>query len=320
MAYNPAGNLTSDAGKAHLSTVYYMRKALGVLMEMFHFRGVTESDILPKRSGPTVQWFRPTLPGSNTTPSSEGTVGTSLTSESTTVSATVSQYSDFYSWSTFLDETNIDATAERHVMLLSYRAAKTVDTLARAEFDTQSGQRVATEGATFTVGDIRRARAILAGRNVRGGPRGRKQFTLIIHPYVTYDLKSDNTAGGFIDVMKYANPGGLLAGEVGQIDNTTILETTNVRTSGTAPNVLYDSYFVGEGAVGSVDLGGSGPSEVRDPMNQTFNIRVGSGGPSLPDPEGNIGGWCSYRFVTAVKTLDTTNPRLRIIQADASLV
>lgn len=320
MAYAPAGNMTTDAGKTHLATVYYKRVALDNLYQNFYFMDGTEPDEIPLRNGPTVQWYRYTLPGATTTPSSEGTVGTSLTSPSTTVSATVSQYSDFYSISTFLEETAIDPVVENHVKLLSYRFAKSVDTILRTEFDSTTTPELNTIGATFTAADIRRGNALLRGVDLRKGPRGRSENLCIAHPYVIYDLKADNTAGGFIDILKYARPTQFANGEVGMIDGTAIVETTNVKTSGTAPNVLYHTYQIGGGAVGAVELAGRGPSKVRDPEKQTFRVNVVKGGPNTADPEGNIGSFVSGRYVMVAKILDSTNYRYRVHKADASLV
>ncbi len=131
---------------------------------------------------------------------------------------------------------------------------------------------------------------------------------------------SDNTAGGFIDLLKYTAGTRVMDGEVGKVDNFRVLETTNVATSGTAPNVLYNNYLVGKGAVGAVDLPGAGPSPVTDPSKESFKINVIPGGPSQSDPEGMIGGYVSYRAVTVHKILDATNYRFRRVQADASLV
>ena len=91
MAYSPASNTTNTATLAHLATVYYKTRALDQLKQMFMFLEGTEPDDIPQRVGKTVQWYRYTLFGANTTASSEGVVGTGLPLTSTTVSATVSE-------------------------------------------------------------------------------------------------------------------------------------------------------------------------------------------------------------------------------------
>lgn len=314
----PAGNTTLTVGLNHLATVFYKKTALDVLRQMNRFPDLCEPDDLPQRSGKTVQWYRyNTLPAS-TTPHAEGVPGVSLTMGSTTVSGTVSEYADFVSISTLLKETSISNEIQAAADELGYRASISVDTITRSEFDGNSSALINTLGAAFTAQDIRSVVATLKAANVR--PKANGEFMAVIHPYTTYDLQSDNTAGGFIDLAKYAQPDLMRSGEIGKIANTTVAESTNVGTSGTAPDVLYYAYIVGKGAVGAVDLAGSGPSKVTDPSRQAFKVNVIPGGPSASDPEGVIGGYVSYRFVFLAKTLDSTNLRYRIVKANATLV
>ena len=147
-----------------------------------------------------------------------------------------------------------------------------------------------------------------------------------MHPYVLYDLMSDNTAGGFIDVLKYNNAsqlmdgGTAMSGEAGKMAGCRILKSTNVGSTGTAPQVKYYTYIVGKGAVGAIELSGSGPTTVRNPENQRFAINVIKGGPGPSDPEGMIGSYVSYRFVFVAKTLDSTTYRYRIVYSDSSII
>lgn len=325
MPYAPAGQTSQSAGLTHLATVWYNRKGLDQLRQMYRFQAACEPDEVPLRVGKTAQFYRYTLLAANTNPSAEGVIGNSVAQATTTVSATLSEYSDFTTLSTLLDETAIDPIVENHASNLGYRAGLTVDTLCRTEFDANAGATVATVGAYASVQDARKAVANLGAINVR--PRNGDEFLGIVHPYVLYDIKSDNTAGGFIDVMKYANPQAMIEGwqavegEAGKVEGVRLVKSTNVGTSGTAPNVLYNWYIVGKGAVGAISLSGRGPSNVTNPAKQDFRIATVRGGqPSIYDPEGKIGAAVSYRFVFVVKTLDATNLRYKIVQADASLV
>jgi len=282
--------------------------------------------MVPRRSGKTVQWFRYALLGANTTPAPEGTVGNSNTLSTVTLSGTVSEYSDFITVSTLLDETAIDPIVQNASEQLGYAAGLSVDTIIKAAFDGQSSATLtpATLGTFATVDDLRRAKALLEGVDVR--PKDDKYYYCIMHPYIIYDIKSDSTAGGFIDLMKWADPKVFLEppnpfdDPVGVVENIKIWATTNVTTSGSSPNVLYSAYVVGRGAAGAVDLQGSGPSRVEDPSKQQFRINVIRGGPQIADPAGMIGAAVSYRYVFLTQILDTTNLRYRIFKPDASLV
>jgi len=282
--------------------------------------------MVPRRSGKTVQWFRYNLLGANTTPAPEGTVGNSNTLSTVTLSGTVSEYSDFITVSTLLDETAIDPIVQNAAEQLGYSAGLSVDTIIKAAFDGQASAVLspATLGTYASVDDLRRAKALLEGTDVR--PKDDKYYYAILHPYIIYDIKSDNTAGGFIDLMKWADPKVFLEppnpfdDPVGVVENIKIWATTNVTTSGSAPNVLYSAYVVGRGAAGAVDLQGSGPSRVEDPSKQQFRINVIRGGPQIADPAGMIGAAVSYRYVFLTQILDTVNLRYRIFKPDASLV
>ena len=317
-SYAPAGSTTQTPTFTHLATVYYEKSSLDRLTAMFRFYQVCEPHPIPQGSGKTIQMNRFILPGFNTTPAAEGVIGTPVQQASQIVTATVEQYSDFMSTSALLNETNIVNTVDQMSDDLSYRAAGTVDTIIRTEIDGNTAANQATIGAFLTAADFKKAVALLAGINVR--PRFDNYFFSVIHPYVIYDLITDNTAGGFIDALKYMAGRQVLAGEVGEIAMCRLLTSTNVGTSGASPNVLYNTYVMGKGGLGIVDLTGRGPDQVVDPQKERFKLNVVKGGPSPADPVGEIDMYVSYRFVFAAKTLDTTNLRFKIIQADASIV
>lgn len=325
MAYAPASNLTTTPSLTHLATVYYERKALDTLMQRFVFREGCVGDIIPKRVGKTVQFYRYSLFAANTTPAPEGTVGTGLPLTTTTITAAVSEYADYITLSTLLTETAIDPITENAADMLGYRAGLSADTITRLEFDSNAASvQVSTIGATFAAADLRRQTMLLEGQNVR--PLAGENFLCIIHPYILYDLMSDNTAGGFIDVMRYANPqaildnGQALNGEAGKMGGCRILKSTNVGSTGSAPNTYYYTYVIGKGAVGAVDLAGVGPTKVMDPEKQMFKVNVIQGGPQIADPEGMIGAAVSYRFVYTAQTLDSTTYRYGIVLSNSSII
>ena len=316
--YAPAGMTTQSPGYTHLATVHYEKRSLERLEAMFRFYQVCEPHDLPQGAGRTIQMNRYTLPGFNTIPAAEGVIGAPVPQATTTLTATVEQYSDFMSASALLTETDINPTNDRMADDLSYRATGTVDTIIRTEIDSNTSAKVSTLGAYLSAADFKSNVALLLGINVR--PRFDNYFFSVIHPYVVYDLISDNTAGGFIESLKYQSGRQVLAGEVGEIGMCRLLTSTNVGTSGTAPNVLYSTYIMGSGGIGIVNLTGKGPDNVVDPRKQRFTLNTIKGGPSASDPVGEIAYYTSYRFVFAAKTLDTTNLRFKIVTADASLV
>lgn len=318
MPYAPPGSSTQTAGLTHQATVFYERTNLDRLYPMFRFGQIPEPHPLPMNSGKTIQMKRYALPGFNTTPAAEGVIGSPVGQASTTITSVVEQYSDFMSTSSLLSETDISNTREQMKEDLSYRAAGTVDTIIRTEIDSNTAGLVSTQGGSLSAADFKANVSLLKGINVK--PLQGEDFVGVQHPYVTYDLISDNTAGGFIDALKYANGTQVLNGEVGKVGGVRIMESTNVGTAGASPNVQYYTYIFGKGGFGQVDLMGRGPDKITDPSNERFSLREVEGGPNPADPVGEIAYFTSYRFVWAVKTLDSTNLRFKAAKADASLV
>lgn len=321
MAYQPAANTTQTPSLAHLATVYYKNEGLDVLRQANRFMSLCEPDNIPQRSGKTVQWFRYSTLAANTNPSAEGVVGSGLSLTTSTISATVDQFSDFTSISKMLSLSAIDAIKTNAARELSYRATISVDTITRTEFDSNSSAVGNLIGTSLTRQDVINQLGGMRAANVRAKDDG--NFAGVIHPYITIDLMSDNTAGGFIELSKYTrNVSGEypVNGEVGMVGGTRFFESTNVGTSGSAPNVLYYAYIVGKGAVGAVALAGNGPQNVVDPSKEMFSLKVIDTDANPADPEGQISTYISYWFAFAVKTLDSTNYRYRILKPDATTV
>lgn len=319
MAYAPAGTTTQSPGVAPVNNViYYERKGLTRLMPKLYFTQVGDPQTIPLKSGRTIQWFRRGLPAPDVSPKADGYVPNPIPQSYNTLTSQVEEYADFMSSSTLWDETNIDdANVNGMIEDLSYQAAISADTIARLEVDSNTGSFVDTLGATLSAADFKAQRALLEGINVL--PYAGGDFMAIIHPYVSYDLIADNTAGGFIDALKYTAGTQVLNGEIGKVGGCRIMQSTNVGNDGVAaPNTKYYSYIFGNQAFGIVDLAGRGPTRITDPQNQRFSLNVLKGGPNTADPTGTIGSIVSYRFVFAAKTLDAN--RLKIIRSDASLV
>ncbi len=311
MSYQPATNTSNSAGLAHLASVFYKKTGLSRLMKKFVFRDACMDDMLPKAVGKTVQFFRYSNFGTNTTPTVEGTVGTGLSMTSKVLAATVSQYSAFITISDLANITAIDSQVTAASDLLGYQAGLSVDTMTRNVIDDQSaGTNQSLLGTYFRVADLRASRSALQAVDVE--PFDDKNFLAVVHPFVSYDLVNDPAAGGLADIYKYTNPtGGPLVkyedrGFVTNVAGCKVIESTNVKTgTDSNSNTTYRVYVFGKGGVGCVDLAGRAPSDVKDPAKQSFKINVVNGGvPSIPDPEGVIGAAVSYNFVFTSVILD----------------
>ena len=324
MAGVPVGTTTQNPGLGHQSSaIYFVRKGLSRLMPQLYFWSLGYKVTMPRNSGRTIQMFRVNLPGANTTPAAEGVNPNPVPQSSYPITAILEQYSDFMTSSTLYNQTDINSigAATQMVQDLSFRAAISVDTLVRTEIDANTAYQRTTIGATFTAQDIKANVADMHAANVMpyaGANNRAGDWMLVIGPYIEFDLKSDNTAGGFIDALKYTQGEKILNGEIGKIGGARIMVTTNVAVTGTAPNALYSCYLFGYQSFAVIPLAGSGPSEITDPQNQNFKITVVNPGVGPGNETNEIGTIASYRFVMATKITDPQ--RMRIILADASLV
>lgn len=308
MAYQPAGNLTTSAGLAHLAAIFYKKKGLDRLQKKFVFRSACMKDVLAKQVGRTAQWFRYTNFSAATTPSTEGTVGTSLSLTSKILTATVSQYTAFITVSDLVKDTALDPIVTNASELLGYQGGLSVDTITRNVVDSESGSTNQALLSTYLrVADLRQARHALQAVDVQPFEDG--EMLVFAHPYATYDLVNDPNAVGLADIFKYntdvrATP--LVKyedrGIVSHVAGCKVIESTNVKTQ-TTPN-RYRAYVFGWNGIGCLDLAGRGPTDVMDPKKQRFRINVVPGQPSIADPEGVIGAAVSYNFVFTTVVLE----------------
>lgn len=321
-----AGNTTGSSGLTHLISVYYDRVGLSSLRKKFMFWLGVDKRSLPKKNGKTVQFFRWSELGVNTSATTEGAPQSSLELASTTVSATVAQYADFINFSDLLVDTAPDSDivavgADK----LGYRAGLSCDTMIRNEIDSVAGSiDVSPLGDYFEAKEVAHIRAIFAGLDIQ--PFSGRYFRAIAHPYVTYDFVHDPAVGGFQDIVKQqANVQGherLFSmedrGFVARFGSFEVWESTNVTTVSGTPN-KYRVYFFGEEGLAAIDLAGRGPTQTMNQDETKFSIMVQRHKPSVADPAGKIRASVAYNFVWANKILDTNPYRIRKMDLATSL-
>lgn len=328
MAYTPASTLTTTTGVDHLQAMWYDTVAVENLKANLPYVAATEQRRLPNRSGKSIQLFSYNLFGANTTPGTEGTVGTGINPTSVPISTSVSQYFDFMTFSDLLTETAIDPIVENAAAEFGYRAALTVNTLAAAAFDSTASIDASvdiplSDNEFLSAAIVRQGVMSLRGRNVR--PKDDGMFYGIIHPFAAYDLINDNTAGGVQDIVKYTDPdrAGLLRGIQGfrviDLAGVRFFETTTVTTFASFPSAGktgYATYLVGKEAVFSVSLG---KTEYPKDKNFQLIVRNYANQENQADPAGVIGASVAYNFRYAVVPRPGATMAVRRIKAEASI-
>lgn len=324
MAYSPASVVTTTSSLTHLATIWYDKVAVENLKANLPFLAATERRVLPERSGKVIQIFGYQVLSANTTPGSEGQVGTGIAPTTATNSTAVNQYFDFMSFSDLLVQTAIDPIVENASAEMGYRAALTVNSLTSSAFEAAVSGNVniaLADNEFFTASIARQAVMSLRGQNAR--PKSDGMFYGIIHPFVAYDLLNDNTAGGVIDILKHVQSGvneltrGVQGYRVIELSGVRYIETTTVPTYANYPSsgkTGYATYVVAKDAIFSVSLGATGV-----PNENNFRLITRNWEPDKSDPAGVVGASVAYNFKFTALARPNAVPTFRRVQSEASI-
>lgn len=324
MAYSPASVVTTTSSLTHLATIWYDKVAVENLKANLPFLAATERRVLPERSGKVIQIFGYQVLSANTTPGSEGQVGTGIAPTTATNSTAVNQYFDFMSFSDLLVQTAIDPIVENASAEMGYRAALTVNSLTSSAFEAAVSGNVniaLADNEFFTASIARQAVMSLRGQNAR--PKSDGMFYGIIHPFVAYDLLNDNTAGGVIDILKHVQSGvneltrGVQGYRVIELSGVRYIETTTVPTYANYPSsgkTGYATYVVAKDAIFSVSLGATGV-----PNENNFRLIARNWEPDKSDPAGVVGASVAYNFKFTALARPNAVPTFRRVQSEASI-
>ena len=257
---------------------------------------------IPKNGGKTIE-FRKFAPlAKATTPLTEGVTPDGKSLAVSTITATVNQYGDYITQSDVLELASLDNTILEATKLLGRQAGVTLDTIVRDVL--QSGTNVTycpkvadgvetavtsrsalDNSSQLTVKVIQQVVAKLRGQNA---PTINGKYVAIIHPYVAYDLMRDPE---WIDAHKYANPGNLYEGEIGEIAGVRFVQTTEAKIY---EGGVFGTLIFGDGAYGVTEITGGGL--------QTIVKQKGSAGTADPLDQRSSVGW------KAIKTAELLIP------------
>ena len=254
---------------------------------------------IPKNGGKTIE-FRKFAPLAKAlTPLTEGVTPDGKSLEVSTITAEVAQYGDFITQSDVLELTSLDNTILEATKLLGRQAGLTMDTIVRNVM--QSGTNVTycpkADGTAVTSrADLDNTcqltvdvvKQVVAKLRAQNAPTIGGKYVAIIHPYVAYDLMSDER---WIEAHKYAKPDNLYEGEIGEIAGVRFVQTTEAKIY---EGGVFGSLFLGEGAYGVTEITGGGL--------QTIVKQKGSAGTADPLDQRSSVGW------KAIKTAELLIP------------
>ena len=229
----------------------------------------------------------------------------------TAIEAEVAQYGDYIVQSDVLELTTIDNTIVEATKILGNQAGLTLDTITRNVL--QGGTNVmycpkadgtaVTSRATLdgtcklTVDVIKRAVAFMKKNNA---PKINGDYVAIIHPFVAYDLMSDEA---WIDAHKYATPENIYEGEIGKIAGVRFVESSEAKIY---EGGVFGTLLIANGAYGITEITGGGL--------QTIIKQLGSAGTADPLNQRSSIGW------KAIKTAEIlVEPYLMRIESKSAL-
>lgn len=257
---------------------------------------------LPANRGRTIEWRKwNTLPNAETL--QEGVVPTGKMMGMSALTASLLQYGMFVAITDLLDLHAIDDVLLGATEELGASAGETMDKLIRNELQTNTNvlfcDTVGADGTTTEVDDY----ADMSADNNRFTPdmvnkaytwlKKNKAPTIngkyigIIHPSVTYDLRSSTD---WIDAHKYANPTEIYNGEIGELHGVRFVETTNAKVTDKGGKMVYTTIVMGKDAYGIIDPAGGG-------LEMIVKDKAEAGGPL--EQYSTAG----YKFETATKIL-----------------
>ena len=279
-------NVTTDSGlSVENKTFYDMTLIDEATPNLIHDQFGQERDI-PKNGGKKIEFRKFASLPKATTPLTEGVTPDGKKLEATSIEAEVSQYGDYIVQSDILELTSIDNTIVEATKILGNQAGLTLDTITRNVLQSGTnvyycpkadGTAVTSRSAldntcVLTVDVLRRCAAIMKKNNV---PKINGKYVAIIHPFVGYDLMSDDE---WKHPHQYSDPENIYAGEIGEIAGFRFVESSEAKVY---EGGIFGTLLLGANAYGKTKITGGGLETIikqkgsagtADPLNQRSSI------------------------------------------------
>jgi hypothetical protein len=296
------------------------------------------------KSGNQYEMFMYVPLAANTVQTLEGTVGSGISVQVLTTTATIGEYADYANFSSLSLATAIDNTVENVARELAYRLGESLSALVRATADganavdssvlTQLGASSLTSFTTLSLNQIRNSVQSLAGRSVRPFDEASKTFCGVIHPFALGDVLADQSNDSPIDILKHTPVGlarmeDLLSTDLAEMielpssgvrffQTNQVTQTTNYK--GVTGLTALRTYIFGRDGIFSIKLGAQGDTGFGDGEWQNIKCNiVQNAEPTVADPEGLIPGWTSYKVHFTTSLGPDTTIRIREIDAASAI-
>jgi len=259
---------------------------------------------IPRKAGTnTIKFRRYGNLSAATTALTEGVTPSGSQMSVTDITANVSQYGDFVTFTDVVDYESKDAVLTEFAMILGDQAGDTLDQLARdvlaagttVTYVGQVARAAITSTDLLTATEVRKAIRTLKGNKARrvtsmiGASTGiatepvAASYIGICHPDTTYDLQDET---GWVPVEKYSSNMKVMEGEVGKINEVRFVETPNAKVftgAGASSIDVYATLIMGAEAYGVTRISGESLRNIVKPL--------GSAGTADPLEQRGTTGW-----------------------------
>lgn len=304
-------NVTSDSGLSVENKTFYDMTLIDEATPNLIHDQFGQKRPIPKNGGKKIEFRKFASLPKATTPITEGVTPDGKKLSVTAIEAEVAQYGDYIVQSDVLELTTIDNTIVEATKILGNQAGLTLDTITRNVL--QSGTNVyycpksdgtavdsrATLDDTckLTVDVIKRAVAFMKKNNA---PKINGDYVAIIHPFVAYDLMSDEA---WIEAHKYTTSENIYEGEIGKIAGVRFVESSEAKIY---EGGVFGTLLIANGAYGITEITGGGL--------KTIIKQLGSAGTADPLDQRSSIGW------KAIKTAEIlVEPYLMRIESKSAL-
>lgn len=333
--FSPTGMQSGNTPQASLTTHYNKNFIENLKARTVHLRLCTRLP-MPAHAGQVFRNFMITPLTANTTQTTEGTVGSSITATINFQDYQLGQWADFLNISDKAFITSISDDLVNYEREMAYRLALTVDDLVMAYFDylrtldsKTANQDVTTGNFQLTKQQIEQVPFSLEGQNVL--PMDLGYYCGKIHPFFVGDLLAlDNTNNSVVDILKHT-PEGLMkleelpngpdGDEVKYIElcgarwmrSTNCTTTANFQSSG---QTAVRTYIAGKDAIIAIKLDRPDRTDIDD--GKYRNMKLWRGEYKMgnqADPAGIVGAGTSYNAILAFGVPPDVTSRARCFDA-----
>jgi N4-gp56 family major capsid protein len=324
----PASASVVSTGLGAYPTIFYDRVALDTLRSNLFLYPACELKTMPDKSGVAMQIFDYSAFGANVTPTTEGTPGTGQALTQNVRTLSLSQYVDYISFSDKVVLTAISDTVSEGAAELAFRGALSVDTVISTAVDTAANSDSATrieiaDASYMTAALARRAVWGLRASNIKSKTNG--LYFGVIPSLMAYDLVNDNSAGGALDLQKYAdslaaeNPAlvGIKGNRVGNIGGCEWYESNALPTETNWQSSSHNGYHAYAFGLNAFIASSLGKTQLGQ---KNFSVKVARfDTPQAFDPANQVAAAASYNFFFGVSKRTGSTNGFRRIRGESSI-